>query len=506
MTSLPASGSSLAALLPLASPAAAAIAALCCRPGTRPEAAWAAVRPASVVALAAALLAVASAFAQGPALLASVRLDRPGAIVLLLIAFIGWVLARYSATYLQGEPGEPRYARWLAATLAGSMAVVLANHLVLLALAWWWTSVCLHKLLVFYSERPAARIAAHKKFVMARVADTCMVLACALIGWDAGTLQLDALAAHATAAGSLSPLAQAGVVLVALAAALKCAQLPFHGWLIQVMEAPTPVSALLHAGVVNLGGFVLLRLAPLVEATLAAQVLLVLVGTATAVLAALVMTTRISVKVALAWSTCAQMGFMLMQCGLGVWEMALLHLVAHSLYKAHAFLSSGEVVRHTLVGRLVPLQAPSRFALAAAAAGGLALCAAAAATWNVQAGAQPALWVLGAIVALALQPLLAGHGDSALPLRAWATAFVLAWIYFGLHTVLSAWVVPPSGFASALWAVPAAGFAALFLLQPMLADPRSAASRLLHPWFYGGLFLDERVSRALFRLVPLARS
>lgn len=93
-----------------------------------------------------------------------------------------------------------------------------------------------------------------------------------------------------------------------LAAVLKCARLPFHGWLIQVMEAPTPVSALLHAGVVNLGGVVLLRFAPVVDRAVETRALLVVVGVLTAVVASLVMTTRVSVKVSLAWSTCARWG------------------------------------------------------------------------------------------------------------------------------------------------------------------------------------------------------
>jgi NAD(P)H-quinone oxidoreductase subunit 5 len=119
-------------------------------------------------------------------------------------------------------------------------------------------------------------------------------------------------------------------VLLVASAALKCAQLPFHGWLIQVMEAPTPVSALLHAGVVNIGGFLMIRLAPLMTQSEIAQTLLVICGCTTAVIAALVMTTRVSIKVALAWSTCAQMGFMLLECGLGAYPLALLHIVAHS--------------------------------------------------------------------------------------------------------------------------------------------------------------------------------
>ena len=106
-------------------------------------------------------------------------------------------------------------------------------------------------------------------------------------------------------------------MLFVLAAVLKTALLPLHGWLIQVMEAPTPVSALLHAGVVNIGGFILIRLAELISLAPVAQVVLVVAGSLSAVLAGLVMLSRVSIKVRLAWSTCAQMGFMLAQCGLG---------------------------------------------------------------------------------------------------------------------------------------------------------------------------------------------
>jgi NADH:ubiquinone oxidoreductase subunit 5 (subunit L)/multisubunit Na+/H+ antiporter MnhA subunit len=103
---------------------------------------------------------------------------------------------------------------------------------------------------------------AHKKFLLARLADTCMLGAAIAFGSTFDTLRIDAIVADVVAAASLPAGARVAILLVALAAVVKCAQLPFHGWLIQVMEAPTPVSALLHAGVVNLGGFVLLRFAP----------------------------------------------------------------------------------------------------------------------------------------------------------------------------------------------------------------------------------------------------
>ena len=110
------------------------------------------------------------------------------------------------------------------------------------------------------------------------------------------------------------------------------------------METPTPVSALMHAGIINAGGFLIVRLNPLVTLSPGAMSTLALFGAFTALFASLVMLTHASVKRSLAFSTVAQMGFMMLECGLGAFVLATLHLVAHSLYKAHAFLSSGSMV------------------------------------------------------------------------------------------------------------------------------------------------------------------
>jgi NAD(P)H-quinone oxidoreductase subunit 5 len=505
---LPAALAALLLVVPLAPLAAAALA-------SRPAAtggAWALVRGAAAVALAAALVAaawIAAAVAPGAALAgAGLRADLPGAVMLVLVSFIGWVIVRYSQPYLAGERGERHYVRWLAATLGCVGLVVITNHLLVLALAWTATSMALHRLLTFYGDRPAAVIAAHKKFMAGRVADTLMLGAVGLLAYSMGTLRLDELAGRAAAGDGLPLGAQVAVVAIALAAILKCAQLPFHGWLIQVMEAPTPVSALLHAGIVNLGGFVLLRVATLVGEVAPAQALLVVVGLVTAVLAALVMSTRISVKVALAWSTTAQMGFMLMQCGLGLWEMALLHLVAHSLYKAHAFLSAGGMVRSTLLRTMAPRPAaPSGASLAIAVVTGLALTALAVGAWGVTPAGGLAPWVLAGIVALAVAPLVqartAGLGGASRLLPV-AAAFGVAMSYMGLHVVLSAAVLPLATPAPAFLAIVVAlGFAALFTLQSAVAlRPDGPFARGAYPWFYGGFFLDERFTRLAFRLWP----
>jgi len=290
------------------------------------------------------LFTAGAALEQGAAMTLGVRIDAVTSVMLLLVAALGVVIVRYSRTYLQGDPAVLRYQRFLLLTLSAVTALVIANNLLVIALGWTATSLALHQLLTFYPDRTAALVAAHKKFLVSRLADVCLLLSLALVHHDVGSLNLDQIFAWTGSHPDLPGSMHAAAILVVLTAALKSAQLPFHGWLTQVMEAPTPVSALLHAGVVNIGGFVLIRLAPWMSRAQPALLLLVVIGLVSAVIAALVMTTRVSVKVALAWSTCAQMGFMLVQCGLGLWHLALLHLVAHSLYKAHAFLSTGTAV------------------------------------------------------------------------------------------------------------------------------------------------------------------
>ena len=353
---------------------------------------------------------------------------------------------------------------------------------------------------------------AHKKFLLARCADACMLGAIVAFAMAFDTTRIDTIVGDATTAGTLPGAARVGIALVAIAAVMKCAQLPFHGWLIQVMEAPTPVSALLHAGVVNLGGFVLLRFAPVVDRAVETRTLLVVVGACTAVIAALVMATRVSVKVALAWSTCAQMGFMLVQCGLGLWEMALLHLVAHSMYKAHAFLAAGGTVRQTSRRRLLPAAPRVRaIDVAGAALISSTVVAVIGLAWSAVPGADrpsAAVWTMLGVVAVAgaaltrpaVRPSLSSPAAIAMAV---ARPAAVAVAYLVLHD-LAALIVPHgSSPPTALLALFALAMAALFALHTaVLVAPDGAAATLVRPWIYAGLFLDEAVTRAAFAVSP----
>jgi NAD(P)H-quinone oxidoreductase subunit 5 len=324
-----------------------------------------------------------------------------GAWLAVLVLFLGTVIGAFSSRYLRGESDQARYVAALSGVLAAVQVLLLADHWLVLIAAWAVAGALLQDLLCFYRDRPFALLAAHKKRLADRLADLLLVAAAATAWWQVGSGSLAALRWH-VAHSPMSVTLQVSAVCLVLAVILRTALLPVHGWLTQVMEAPTPVSALLHAGVVNLGGFVLLRFAPLLEAVAAARWLAVLVGLATAMLAGLVMLTRVSIKVRLAWSTVAQMGFMVLECGLGLYSLAMLHLIGHSLYKAHAFLSSSQAVRET-TWRILRASAPTSPASLVAAP--LVAAALIVATLHLGVRAPWPLWWSG-VLACAWAPLL----------------------------------------------------------------------------------------------------
>ena len=278
----------------------------------------------------------------------SVYYDGPSSLMLLMVSFVGWVICRYSLRYLDGDAQQGNYFRWAAATIGAVSLMAIAGNLFMFAAAWVLTSFGLHHLLLYYPDRPGARRAAWTKFAISRLGDVALIAALILTYVNFQTLDLAALFAALDGGSPDTSLAQVptGVIgwLFIAAAALKSAQFPFHSWLPLTMETPTPVSALMHAGIVNAGGYLLIRMSPLIVHAPSAMTMLAIVGAVTAVYGGVVMMTQSSVKQALAYSTIAQMGFMMLQCGLGAFTAAMLHLIAHSLYKAHAFLNSGSVV------------------------------------------------------------------------------------------------------------------------------------------------------------------
>jgi NADH:ubiquinone oxidoreductase subunit 5 (subunit L)/multisubunit Na+/H+ antiporter MnhA subunit len=422
-----------------------------CRPGRLP-------RLAELAALGALALTVAGAArlaAAGPAALGwgsgaftvGLQLDTVSAVIAVLVSFVGWIVVRFSRSHLDGEAREGAFHGLLLATIAAVLVLVQAASLGVLVASFVAVGLGLHRLLLFYPERPAARRAAAKFALVWGAGDVALILAAGLLWAAFGTAEIGAIR-HAAASG-LPLTAQLGVALLVLAALLKTAAFPLHGWLTEVMEAPTPVSALLHAGIINAGGVLLIRFAELVQASPGAMAALVLLGGFSALFGALVMLTQSAVKTALAWSTVAQMGFMLLQCGLGLWTLALLHIVAHSLYKAHAFLASGSAVQAVqAVRRPGPVAVPGLRAVGKAFILALVLYAAVAGGfWTLTGPKSPQALALGAILIFGVAYLvaqgLADAAPAALTRRTGAASTIAAVAYFGFH-VLAGLVAGPA--------------------------------------------------------------
>ncbi|MFL5333347.1 MAG: NADH-quinone oxidoreductase subunit L [Geminicoccaceae bacterium] len=488
------------------------------RPRPMARRAEAAAAAALVTALAT-LAAWATLGVRAHAAAGVVYIDALSAVMLTLVSFVGSVVIRYSRNYLDGDPQQVRFFRLLCLTLASVLTLIVSGNLLLFAAAWISTSLGLHQLLLFYADRPAARLAARKKFLVSRLGDICLIGALALIWRSFGAIDFATIlpAAKGLSAAGLIPAASPWIaVLLAAGALLKSAQLPFHGWLLEVMETPTPVSALLHAGIINAGGFLVLRFGDVIALSVPSLDLLAIVGGLTALFGSVVMLTQTSVKVSLAYSTIAQMGFMILQCGLGAFSAALLHIVAHSLYKAHAFLSSGSVIdlaRASWSPSPGGQPHPARMLLGTGAV--LLVTLAPAMLFGASPTEKPGVFALGAIMLFGLAHLIAQAIDerpnSYVIGRTLAVATAVASVYFTLQRLtelLLAGSLPPTQALRgpvdlAIVVLVVLSFGALTVFQSLLArhagEPRWQA---LYVHVANGFYVNTLTNRLVLRFWP----
>jgi NAD(P)H-quinone oxidoreductase subunit 5 len=444
------------------------------------------------------------------AFMLALRLDLIAVTMTVLVAFVGWVVVRNARTALDGETREGAFHGLMLATIAAVLVLVQAGSLAVLVVGFVAVGAGLRQLLLFYAARPAARRAAAKFTLVWGLGDAALAAAAVLLWLAFGTADIAAITA-AAATGDLPAAAGIATGLLVLAALLKTAAFPLHGWLTEVMEAPTPVSALLHAGIINAGGFLLIRFADLMQASPGAMAALVLLGGLTALFGAVVMLTQSAAKTALAWSTVAQMGFMLLQCGLGLWALALLHLVAHALYKAHGFLSAGGAVAAVLAARKPgPVAVPGVRGVVQAFGLALVIYAAVAAGFGLAFGPKSAqALALGAILVFGVAYLvaqgLADAAPAALTRRTMVASVGAAVAYFAFHgiaTALAASALPlapvPGPLEWALIVLTLLSFGLVAVAQalfPHWAHHPAAAGLRVH--LANGLYLNAVLDRAI---------
>ena len=289
--------------------------------------------------------------AANPALPMGFYFDRLSAVMMTLITLVGTIIYLYSTGYMYQDRGYSRYLGLIAFTTFVLLCMVSSANLVMLFVFWQLLSWLLF-LLAHNHAHAATLDGAFKTFTFLRVGDVAFLAGIVLAHSLYGTIEFQELFARAAATPIvLSPFpglkisgATAVTLLIFAGAMSKSAQFPIHIWLPSSLYAPTPVHALLHAGIINAGGFLLNRLAPLYGLSSTTLHIVFVVGMLTAMLGASMMLVQNDIKKTLGFSTIGQMGYMIMECGLGAFSLAVFHLIAHGLFKATVFLNCGNVI------------------------------------------------------------------------------------------------------------------------------------------------------------------
>ena len=281
-----------------------------------------------------------------------ITVDRLASVMTVIISGFGVLLYRYSVRYLQQDQGQGRYLTLLTLTVSSLLFMVMCSDLVTLFVFWQFLSWSLSLLVHNYAHVPTSH-SSFRTFIMHRAGDVAFLGGIVLAYQLYGTVQFSMLFEEASAnPASLSLLgsgltisgATAVTLLIFVGAMSKSAQFPLHMWLPDSLFAPTPIHALLHAGIINAGGFLLTRLAPLYMLSTPTLHVVFAIGLITAILGSSMMLVQNDIKKTLGYSTIGQMGYMIMECGLGAFSLAVFHLAAHGLFKATVFLNCGNVI------------------------------------------------------------------------------------------------------------------------------------------------------------------
>ena len=254
----------------------------------------------------------------------------------------------FSIGYMKGEPRYYWFFAVLQLFVASMLMLVMADNLLLLYISWELVGVCSFLLIGFYWEKRSATEAAKKAFITTRIGDVGLLIGIILLWRATGTFNIREIIEIAQTGGIGSTYLFVSVLFVFLGCMGKSAQVPFHVWLPDAMEGPTPVSALIHAATMVVAGvYLTARLLPLFEVADGTLLIVTIVGLVTALSAGFMALAQTDIKKVLAYSTVGQLGFMFVALGSGHPDAALFHLMTHAFFKALLFLGSGSVIHGT---------------------------------------------------------------------------------------------------------------------------------------------------------------
>jgi NADH-quinone oxidoreductase subunit L len=272
-------------------------------------------------------------------------LDPLSGLFLLLITGVGGLIHIYSVGYMEHDERRPRFFAYLNLFVAAMLMLVLASDYMGVFLGWEGVGLASYLLIGFWQHKPTAAVAAKKAFVVNRVGDLGMATALMLMFATFGTTSFAGISAVSEQA-SETVLTALGLLLL-LAACGKSAQVPLQSWLLDAMEGPTPVSALIHAAtMVTAGVYLVTRSNFIFELAPVAQTAVVVVGVVTLLWGAIIGCAKDDIKKVLAGSTMSQIGYMMLGAGLGPagYAFAIFHLLTHGFFKANMFLGAGSVM------------------------------------------------------------------------------------------------------------------------------------------------------------------
>ena len=266
-----------------------------------------------------------------------------------VILGISLIVHIYSVRYMAEEDAYGQFFVLLDLMTGALLFMVIAGDLITLVIAWYLVGVLLYFLLGHDTRSQTAYRFAFWTLITYRIGDIPLILAAALLynaydTWSLTTIFTEIMANPGAHQFLGLPLTEVVAALIGLAAFARSAQFLLHTWLPYTMDGPTPVSALMHAGIVNAGGFLINRFAPVFIHSGDVLNWIFIVGLITAVFGSLLMLTQNDIKKALGYSTMGQMGFMIMECGIGAFSLAIYHMIAHGVFKGTMFLSAGGVI------------------------------------------------------------------------------------------------------------------------------------------------------------------
>ena len=277
-----------------------------------------------------------------------VLVDKLSVVMLGLVTFIALLVQVYSIGYMKGDPRFGWYFAAHALFAAAMLALVLADNLLFLYVAWELVGLGSYLLIGFWWEKRSAAEAAKKAFITTRIGDVALLIGIILLFRATGTFDISTIIHVARSGGVSDATLNVSTVLIFLGAMGKSAQFPFHVWLPDAMEGPTPVSALIHAAtMVTAGVFLVARMLPLFELTPNVMLAVASVGLFTFVFAGTLAMVMTDLKRVLAYSTISHLGLMMLSLGAGALAATLFHLVAHGVSKALLFLGAGSVMHGT---------------------------------------------------------------------------------------------------------------------------------------------------------------